>query len=112
MDEFLPEMMMKDVSRNSKPLLIALFSFWFAIFPAYLFFSILDSSDLAAPHPRFENSDQEDSISSQKKKEKNSDSTFFTRHTSLNHLSPEQVSHPSFQLPRLNSTWLILNLRC
>lgn len=112
MDEFLPEMMMKGVSRKSKPLLIALFSFWFTIFPAYLCFSILDNSDLAAPYPCFANSDQEDSIFSPKKKEKSLESTFFIKHTYLNHLSLVQVSHPSFQLPRLNSTWLILRLRC
>ena len=112
MDEVLPKMMMKDVSRNSKPLLIALLSFWFAIFPAYLCFSILDNSDLAAPYPCLTNSDQEDSISSSKKKEKNLESTFFKKHTHWGPLSLVQVSHPSFYLPRLNSTPRVLRLRC
>ena len=112
MDEFLPEMMMKDVSRKSRPLLIALLSFWFVVFPAYLYFSFLDHSDLAAPYPCFESSDQEDSISGSKKKEKSLESTFFIKHTYLDHPSLVQVSHPSFQLPRLTSTCLILRLRC
>ncbi len=110
MDEFLPEMMTKDVSRKSRPLLIALFSFWFAIFPAYLCFSILDNSDLAAPYPCFKNEDQEDSILSPKKKEKILESTFSIEHIFLDHLSLAQVSHPSFRPPFLKSKSLIL--RC
>ncbi|OGP63058.1 MAG: hypothetical protein A2170_11765 [Deltaproteobacteria bacterium RBG_13_53_10] len=112
MEEFLPEMIMKDVFKKSRPLLIALLSFWFVIFPAYLYFSFLDQSDLAAPYPCFKSSDQEDSTSGSKKKEKSLESTFFIKHTYLDHLSLVQVSHPSFQRPRLNSTWLTLRLRC
>jgi len=87
-----------------------LFSFWFVIFPAYLYFSILDNSDLAAPYPCFKNGDQEDSILSPKKKEKILESTFSIEHIFLDHLSLAQVSHPSFRPRLLKSKSLIL--RC
>jgi hypothetical protein len=101
---------MKKVSKKFKYFLMILFSFWFVIFPAYLYFSILDNSDLAAPYPCFKNGDQEDSILSPKKKEKILESTFSIGHIFLDHLSLAQVSHPSFRPPLLKSKSLIL--RC
>jgi hypothetical protein len=101
---------MKQVSGTSKSIFLIVLSLWFVIFPAYLYFILLDKSDLTAPYPCFKSSDQEDSILGPKKKEKILESTLFIKHILLDHVALARVSNPSFQLPPFNSKSLIL--RC
>jgi hypothetical protein len=101
---------MKKVSEKFKYFLIVLFSFWFLIFPAYLYFSTLDDLDIAPFYTRFENIDQEDSIPSSEKKENILALTFFIKHILIAHLSLARIPNLSYQLPTLNSKSLIL--RC
>lgn len=89
---------------------ILLFSFWFLILPAYLYFSNLDDLDIATFYICFENIDQEDSIPGLEKKEKILELTFFIKQILTVQLSLSRISNLSYQPPTLGSKSLIL--RC
>jgi hypothetical protein len=101
---------MKKISENAKCFPIVLFSFWFLIFPAYLYFSIIDNSDIPPSSPLFEKIDQEDSIPISGEKENILELTFSIKHALITYLSLAWVPNLSYQLPALDSKPLIL--RC
>ena len=102
---------MKKASEEFKYFLIILFSLWFLIFPAYLYFSILDDSDMTPSYPSIGKIDQEDSILASGEKEKILESDLFTKHTLIAHLFPAMIPYLSCQFPAsLNAKSLIL--RC
>ena len=80
------------------------------IFPAYLYFSTIDNSDITPSHPVFGKIDQEDSILSSGQKEKILGLTFFIEHFIETNVVHEEIPSCSPQLPPLNSNSLIL--RC
>ncbi len=103
-------MIMKDAFKKFKFFLIILFSFWFLVFPAYLYFSTLCDLDIASLYPCFGNIDQEDSIPTPEKKENILELTFFISHILIVYLSLGRVPNLSYQLPTFNPKSLIL--RC
>lgn len=103
-------MITKRAPDKSKTFMIALFSLWMVIHPAYLFFSILDESDLSAPYPCFKNMDQEDFIPAFKKKERPFEFVSLIRHVLVPHWSIGLILTPQYILPLLHSP--IAVLRC
>jgi hypothetical protein len=101
---------MKKTSEKSKYFLIILFSLWILIFPAYLYFSILDDLDIVSFDTCIENIDQEDSIPILEKKQMILILTFFIKDILIAHLPLGGIPNLSNQLPTLNSKSLIL--RC
>ncbi len=101
---------MKRIFRNTKRFVVILFSFWFLVFPAYLYFSIIDASDLTPSYPLIGKMDQEDSIPISGEKEKILELTFSVKHVLTTHLSRAWVPNLSDQLPALDSKPLVL--RC
>jgi hypothetical protein len=99
---------MKKASEEFKYFLIILFSLWFLIFPAYLYFSILDDSDITPSYPLFEKNDQEDSIPISGEKGDILELTFFIKHVLIDHLSLVWVTNLSYHLTPLNSRSMIL----
>jgi hypothetical protein len=99
---------MKKTSEKFKYFLIILFSFWILIFPAYLYFSIVDDLDMVSLYTCIKNIDQEDSILNSEKKEMIL--TFLIKHILISRLPLVRISNLSNQLPTLNFKSLIL--RC
>ncbi len=101
---------MDKVFSNFHSILILLFSFWFSISPAYLYFSTLDASDINSASSSLKNIDEEDSTSSLGKKEKVTGSTFLIKHMFMDYLFLTQVPNLFFQLQTSDAKPLIL--RC
>lgn len=101
---------MDKISPNSYSILILLFSFWFSIFPAYLYFSTLDASDINPVSSSVENIDEEDSTPNLDKNEKLEGSTFLINHMFMDYLFLTQIPNLFFQLQTSDAKPLIL--RC
>jgi hypothetical protein len=101
---------MDKISPNFYSILILLFSFWFSIFPAYLYFSTLDASDINSASSSLENIDEEDSTPNLDKKEKVAGSTFLIKHMFMGYLFLTQVPNLFFRLQTSDAKPLIL--RC
>jgi len=102
--------MMKNVSHQSKLILIVLFSLSFLVLPAYLYFSNLGDLDITTFYICLENIDREDSIPGLEKNEKILELAFLIKQILIAHLSLARIPNLSCQLPILDSTSLIL--RC
>ena len=94
---------------NFNSFLILLFSFWFSAFPACLYLSTLDASDINSVSS-FENLDDEDSTSNLEKNKKVAGSTFLIKHMVMDFLFLTQVPNLFFQLQTAVAKPLIL--RC
>ena len=102
---------MKKVSKKSRCFLILLFSFWFMIFPVYLYFSTIDNLDISSLYPCFKNIDEEDSIPSSERTKKIFELTFHIKHILIIIAHPSLARVPNLlRQPALNSKSLIL--RC
>jgi hypothetical protein len=101
---------MKRLPVNFKCFLIVLFSFWYLLFPVYLYFSIIDASDLAPSYPLFEKMNQEGSTAISDEKQKILKSTSFIIHALITQLPLALVPNPLCQLPVPDSKPLVL--RC
>jgi hypothetical protein len=100
---------MVKISSNSYSVLILFFSFWFSIFPAYLYFSALDATDINSV-ASFENINEEDSTAALDKNKKVAGSTFLVKHMFMDFLFFTQVPNLSFQVRTSVAKPLIL--RC
>ena len=100
---------MDKIFSNFYSILILLFSFWFSIFPAYLYFSTLDALDINSVSS-LKNIDEEDSTPSLDKKEKVVGSTFLIKHMFMGYLFLTQVPNLFFRLQTSDAKPLIL--RC
>jgi len=101
---------MDKISPNFYSILILLFSFWFSIFPAYLYFSTLDASDINSASSSLENIDEEDSTPNLGKEERVAGSTFLIKRIFTDYLFLTQVPNLFFQLQTPDAKPLIL--RC
>ena len=100
---------MNKISPNSYSVLILFFSVWFSISPAYLYFSILDASDINSVSS-LENIDEEDLTPNLDKNKKVAGSTYLINHMFMDFLFLTQVPNLFFQLQTPDAKPLIL--RC
>jgi hypothetical protein len=100
---------MDKTSLNSYSVLILFFSFWFSIFPAYLYFSTLDASYINSVSS-LENIDEEDSTPNLDKNTKVAASAFLIKHMFMNFFFLTQLPNLFFQLKTSDAKPLIL--RC
>ncbi len=101
---------MRRFSENTQCILIVLFSLWFLVLPAYLYFCIIDASDMAPSYPLLEKTDQEGLTAIPGEKEKILKLTFSITDALITYPSLAWVPSLSYQLPALDSKPLVL--RC
>jgi hypothetical protein len=87
-----------------------LFSFWFSIFPVYLYFSTSETSDICSAVLSLENIDEEDSTPNVEKKEKVERSPLLIKHMVMGYLFLTRVPNLFFELQTSDIKPLIL--RC
>ncbi len=100
---------MNKISPNTCSVLILFFSFWFSIFPAYLYFYTLDASDINSVSS-FENTDEEDSTPNLDRHEKEAAPPFLMIRMLMDLLLPAQAPNLFFQ-PQTSVANLLI-LRC
>jgi hypothetical protein len=100
---------MNRISSNSSSVLILLFSFWFLILPAYLYFTPVDASDINSI-ASFENADEEYSDPSLDKHEKVAKLPALLKHMGMDFLF--LVRNPSLFFQCHSSVAKPLILRC
>jgi hypothetical protein len=106
----MPRATMKNIHKKGEVYLIVIFSFWFMVFPAFLYFSILDNSDLPSVVVSFKSIDEEDSISNPDNRQKILYPSVLRKDSPIVHLSLSWTPDLPDQLPAFHSESLVL--RC